>query len=272
MKNKRFEVLAVGNSFSEDALAHLHNIAAALGKKDILIANLYIGGCSLATHYINAQNNNKDYEFQIWKDGNKQPLQKYSILDGLVYSDWDYISLQQVSTLSGQADTYDYDILRYLVSYFKQYTINPDVKIVWQATWAYQGNSNHEAFNNYDNNQMTMYNSINAAVKECINNNHNFELIIHNTTAIQNARTSYLGDGLTRDGFHLSLKEGRLIAALMYYKTLTNTNISQLPDRLKGYLDLDNYFYRMAVESVENAYNNPYQITKSKFIQNPERY
>ena len=44
------KILAIGNSFSADAVEQeLYGLFAAEGK-DVIIGNLYIGGCPLATH------------------------------------------------------------------------------------------------------------------------------------------------------------------------------------------------------------------------------
>ena len=40
------KVLAIGNSFSQDATRYLHQIAKA-NQFDLKVVNLYIGGCSL---------------------------------------------------------------------------------------------------------------------------------------------------------------------------------------------------------------------------------
>lgn len=42
-----FRVLAIGNSFSQDAMAYLVQLAAS-GGVEMEAVNLYIGGCSLA--------------------------------------------------------------------------------------------------------------------------------------------------------------------------------------------------------------------------------
>lgn len=42
------KILFIGNSFGDDACAHLYGILSSLGDRDAVAANLYIGGCSLA--------------------------------------------------------------------------------------------------------------------------------------------------------------------------------------------------------------------------------
>lgn len=65
-------ILAIGNSFSQDAIEnYLHQLAEASGKQTI-IANMYIGGCTLERHYNNARNNTAAYSYRkIGVDGKK---------------------------------------------------------------------------------------------------------------------------------------------------------------------------------------------------------
>ena len=58
------KVLSIGNSFSQDAHKWLHKLAENNGV-DLETVNLYIGGCSLGTHWKNAKENNADYEFEL---------------------------------------------------------------------------------------------------------------------------------------------------------------------------------------------------------------
>ncbi len=44
------KVLAIGNSFSQDATRYLRKIAQASGE-DMKVVNLYIGGCPLSRHF-----------------------------------------------------------------------------------------------------------------------------------------------------------------------------------------------------------------------------
>lgn len=43
------KILAIGNSFSQDATRYLQDIAASAGE-NLFVRNLYIGGCSLEMH------------------------------------------------------------------------------------------------------------------------------------------------------------------------------------------------------------------------------
>ena len=43
------KILAIGNSFSQDATRYMKEIAQSMGL-EMLVVNLYIGGCSLEQH------------------------------------------------------------------------------------------------------------------------------------------------------------------------------------------------------------------------------
>ena len=47
---KSVKILAIGNSFSKDAMEHLYTVLKAEGVEEILLGNLYIGGCTLDKH------------------------------------------------------------------------------------------------------------------------------------------------------------------------------------------------------------------------------
>ena len=49
------KVLAIGTSFSQDATTFLHQVAEEQGVA-LEVVNLYIGGCSLETHWKNMEN------------------------------------------------------------------------------------------------------------------------------------------------------------------------------------------------------------------------
>lgn len=57
-------ILSIGNSFSKDAHRYLHQIARADGM-DIQACNLYIGGCSLGTHYRNMLSEERAHMLEI---------------------------------------------------------------------------------------------------------------------------------------------------------------------------------------------------------------
>ena len=81
--DKVVRILAIGNSFSEDAVEqHLHDIAAADGV-EVIIGNMYIGGCSLQKHLNNARKNKPAYKYRkIGLDGKKVETKEFTLEAG----------------------------------------------------------------------------------------------------------------------------------------------------------------------------------------------
>ncbi len=210
-------VLAIGNSFSQDAVEqYLHELAEAAGKH-IVIGNLYIGGAPLSLHWQNVQADLAAYAYRkIDANGKKTDTEQTRIRTALRDEPWDYVSLQQASPLSGQFDSYVVP-LKGLHAYIDSVTAG-SVRFIWHQTWAYAPHSTHEGFANYDRNQQTMYRAIMDASSRA-QKLVPIDLLIPSGTAIQNARTA-LGNDLTRDGYHLDLHIGRFIAACTWFESL----------------------------------------------------
>ena len=248
------KILSLGNSFSVDTLQYVYQIAENLGVEKITLGNLYISGCNLATHLNNAKNDSESYTYYTNTTGTWKTTSKYKISTAVESENWDYITFQQGSRTSGLADTYN--DLEELVSIVHE--MSPESKKVWHMTWAFQQNSTHSGFANYDNNQLTMYNAIVNSVKSKVLTNKRIVSVIPVGTSIQNARTSTLGDTLTRDGFHLSTGVGRYIGSLTFVSKLTKLDISKVTFAPSG---IDENTKSIAITSSINAINNPYTIT-----------
>lgn len=230
-------ILAIGNSFSEDAIeSHLYNLAKADGKK-VIIGNMYIGGASLELHVQHATSNASIYEYRkIDTSGVKRNFSKTSIATALADEQWDYISFQQVSQNSGQYNTFEAS-LPTLYNYVKERAKNPNVKYLLHQTWAYAQSATHSGFVNYNNDQMTMYNAIVDAYTRAKNLVPGSTLIPAGT-AIQNARTSLVGDNFTRDGYHLSIPFGRYTAASVWFEAIFGKSVvgnTYKPDELSTF-------------------------------------
>lgn len=230
------KILAIGNSFSEDAIEnYLYDFAKAAGHK-VLIANMYIGGSSLETHWTNASGNRPAYHLRVISpDGSKTAFNDRTIEEAVSGENWDYISFQQVSQLSGIADSYT-EYLPQLLAYSKPLTTNPDLKYILHQTWAYSADSDHFGFPNYDRDQMKMYQAIVDAVSQA-KASFDIDVVVPAGTAIQNGRTSYIGDRFTRDGYHLNLGIGRFTAAAAWFETLFGNILSNsyMPEGFSTY-------------------------------------
>lgn len=261
-------VLSIGNSFSGDAVAHLYKVAQDYGVQDIVIGNLAIGGSSIQDHWTNANENNASYGYYKNSIGISSTTSKKTLLEGLTDEDWDIIVLQQQSSDSGLPETYNSDLTN-LIEYIKTNRTNPDAKIFWDMTWAYQSDSTNAGFALFNKDQMTMYRAITGAVQEKIVTNPDISGVIPTGTAIQNVRSSYIGDTLTRDGHHLSWNLGRYIASAIWVHALTGLpadSLSYVPDQTEVPLK----YLPVIKEAVTNAGKTPFAVTKSSFAAEPE--
>ncbi|WP_206601056.1 DUF4886 domain-containing protein [Christiangramia flava] len=257
------KVLAIGNSFSEDAIEYyLYGLAKAAGK-DIVIGNLYIGGAELALHVENANNNAEVYSYRkINKSGTKTTTENVSIATAVADENWDYISFQQVSQNSGLYDTFT-ETLPALYEYVSQQNGNEYTRYLLHQTWAYAQNSTHSGFVNYDNDQMKMYEAIVSAYNQAEALIPTYK-IVPSGTAIQNARTSYLGDNFNRDGYHLN-EIGRYTAASTWFEILFGESVvgnSYVPD---GFVDVD---AEIAQNAAHEAVLQPDAVTELTAYQN----
>jgi len=249
-------IIAIGNSFSVDALQYVYQIAKNLGISKIVLGNLYIGGCTLNTHYSNAKNNTAAYTYYTNTSGSWSSTASYKMSTALSSRSWDYVSMQQASGSSGTASTYNSDLTN-LVSYVKGKC--PNSKLIWHMTWAYQSGSTKLANSSYSS-QSNMYSSIISAVKSKIASNSNFSMIIPNGTTIQNARTSLMKDNLTRDGYHLNKNVGRYMAGLTFVHKITGLDIAKCTYKPSN---VPYAWQQIAIESAKNAVTTPYATTTS---------
>lgn len=254
------KILAIGNSFSQDAIeTYLYELAQAENIK-VIIGNLYIGGASLDLHWANAKDDKAAYEYRkIDQYGNKTNTPKTSIASALEDENWDFISFQQVSSSSGIYDSY-VTPLPLLYDYVSARATNKDVKYILHQTWAYSKDSNHKLYGNYNHDQMKMYKSIIDATSR-VKNLVPIDIVVPAGTAIQNGRTSVVGDNFCKDGYHLEVNIGRYTAACTWFEALFNKNVIGNTYKPETITDFE---ADLAQHAAHYAITNPNKITKLK--------
>lgn len=217
------KLLAIGNSFSQDATHYLHQIAQADGV-DMKVVNLYIGGCSLERHWNNIQNQAEEYLCEE----NGYSTEKYvSIQQALAMEDWDYIVTQQASHDSGIPETY-YPYIELIAGYIREKA--PQAELLLQETWAYEIDSLHSQFGNYGHSQQEMYERLSVAYRNAADKIG--VRLIPCGDVIQELRKKppfiYEQGGMSicRDGFHMNIIYGRYLLAATWYKTIVGKPIS----------------------------------------------
>lgn len=221
------KLLSIGNSFSTDSHKYLHSLAEQNGA-NLECYNLFIGGCSLETHWINYTENNAFYDLEI--NGN-EATRKISINEALTMEKWDIITVQQASAYSGIFESY-LPYLTDLVAVIREKV--PTAKIYFHETWSYEIDSLHEGFLNYNSNQKEMYLCIKESSKKA-SDLINAE-IIPTGDIVQFVRENipefdYENGGLSlcRDSFHLSEDYGRFLAGAVWFKKLTGQELKEHP-------------------------------------------
>ncbi len=261
---RSLKILAIGNSFSSDALSYFRNLIEACGLEDYITGHMFIGGCSLDDHWANAQSGEAAYSY--WKHTPSEHFSSKANLEtALTDEEWDVITIQQNSASSGIAA--DYSNIQNMIDYIQGHSLNSDAKILWHMTWAYQGDCTKNTFVEYFNSdQMTMYNSIVNAVTSKVLTQEEIADIIPSGTSIQNLRSSYLGDTLTRDGSHLSFDVGRYTAGLTLLVKLTGASIDELTWVPENYPLVERDLPAIK-EAVKNAIATPFAVTQSTYLE-----
>lgn len=218
------KILAIGNSFSQDATRYMKEIAQSIGL-EMLVVNLYIGGCSLEQH---AQHI-KDGEAAYVYERNGVITERYISLQEAVREEkWDIVTVQQVSGYSGMPETYEpygTELLAFVKSHL------PNAKLFFHMTWAYEQDSTHPHFANYENSQLQMYRGItHAAETYAKKNGLGFIPAGHVIQTLrQQPPFDYAVGGLSlcRDGFHMSLDYGRYAVAATWVEILLGGNVTE---------------------------------------------
>ncbi len=218
MNNKNIteiKLLSIGNSFSVNAHTYIRQIASSDGI-NIILGNLYIGGCTLERHWNNAVNDARDYAYYK----TNEPVKISTIKEALLEEKWDYITFQQASGKSGVIQSY-HPFLSNISDYVKQYV--PNAEQIIHQTWAYQTGCDWEGFINYDYDQQQMFIKLKNAYKEAAKH-LGIRVIIPCGEAFQNAR-AIIGDILCCEDKAHAGSNGCYLASSVWYETLTYNNI-----------------------------------------------
>ncbi|MBQ8372506.1 MAG: DUF4886 domain-containing protein [Clostridia bacterium] len=223
------KILAIGNSFSHDAHMYQKMLADAVGA-DLEIMNANIGGCTLETHAKNVREGNRSYIIQ-YNGKEIDESVKCTIDEALAFRKWDYVTVQQVSGLSGVWETY-LPYMDVLVDRIR--ALCPMAKIVIHQTWAYEHGSQHQDFYRYSHDPEVMTNALTDAYERAAAHIGAVG-IIPTGKVIQSLRNlpefdvRAGGVSLHRDGFHLSYDYGRFAAAAVWHVAFGLGDVSKNP-------------------------------------------
>ena len=252
--SKQIRILAFGNSYSQDAMdPYLYDLFKAEGIEAV-IGNMYIAGCSLEKHWENISENNNAYFYFKTNNGKMKLISKsYGLADAIKDENWDVITLQQSSILSWDYSSYD-PYLQNLIDWIRE---NSNSKIMFHQTWAYSEDLIEQSFSHNIKSQKLMYENITGNVKKVLEDHPQIFDVIPAGTAIQNGRSSYLGDTFNRDGTHLETTYGRFTAACAWFEKLSGFSV--LENTYDPGFDSDQI--SVAKNAAHFAVLNPFSVT-----------
>ena len=269
------KLLVIGNSFGNDSsLQYLSSEFKALGIENVVVGTLYYSGCPYSRHLRFALQDSGVYDF--YKNGSTVHANTCTFDEAIMSEDWTHIMM-----LSGYAyRTVDFGPAPWqdLLLYYLRRT-HPNAYYGYDMTWPFKADSTKPDYLRYhDGDQMKMYNAAVRDVHTYVLSDERMKFVAPVGTAIQNARTSFIGDHLDRDTYHLNKGIGRYTATLTVCATLTGVDPAQIayrPDsNLKSNMpeglsaDMPNILNRLetvAKESARNAVAHPYEITQSRY-------
>ncbi len=215
------KILAIGNSFSQDALRYLHGMMRS-AKIDCKVVNLYIGGCSLYRHYRNMLSEERAYSFEI--NGMSTGL-FVSLKEALLSDEWDFVSLQESSPKTGSYECYE-PYIGALADYVRLHC--PPAKLLIHKTWTFAEGCPRFKLSPFETPEEMF-----PAITECYERaakEIGAEMIIPSGDAMYRLYRE-IGDETYRDGFHANKVHTRYMLGLVWFASLTGRSIDEVTFR-----------------------------------------
>ena len=275
LADKTLRILAVGNSFTNDTMAYVAQIANSAGY-NVTVGVLWESGSSLEEHVDYIEHNSPVYKYEKFsKSTNYSGVERSGVAPNTAFSDekWDLVFLQQVSYLNGDPDSLlDADgdsYITQMISLIRSRIDNSSLSFSWLMGWAYARDFEGTSFvQMYQGSQDVMYQKIASTTKNTVWASGQLDSIIPVGTAIQNVRSSYIGDNVNRDGKHLTYSLGRYAAGLTVASSI-GINVSKVTYFPTGSTVVSSLHKPMLVQAVKNAVSKPFAVTKSTYKSAP---
>ena len=234
-----YNLLAFGNSYSQDAFTLLPEVAKAAGV-DIYAVNMYTGGCPLKKH-VEYMKGNGAYKKRVeYKpDGTSVSTDDVSFIDGLNtpgYA-WDYISLQ-----SRSVECYDFNNFEPYVKELADFVRekSPESEVILHQTWALSTDASTTKDQTKDLVSGMQKKEIRPFLFKTLKTNYmkaseligNRGRMVPVGEAINYAieRLRFPEEYMYRDTTcHLTLDYGRTLAALCWYEYITGRDARENP-------------------------------------------
>ena len=274
------KLFVIGNSYGNDSsITYLWNILKDIGVKNVTIGTLYYSGCRFRQHTDHIMQDKPVYKYYKNTTGKLVTKTKVTLDASMADEEWTHIMM-----LSGDSHRGAFEPLRwqdYVIAHVRK--TQPNAYLGFDMTWAFRADGKHSTSMQktldtyYGGDRMKQWESVIATTKDYIETEPRFKFIARCGTAVMNAHTSFLGDGIYRDSTsHLNKGVGRYIATMVVANALTGVTPDQIkyaPDLTKeppagiaaDTPNLQETLVKIAKESVQNALAKPYEITQSQY-------
>ena len=220
------KILCIGNSFSQDTTRLLPQVMGALGFEDILVANLYIGGCPIHKHYENIREDLPAYDFYRNDGSGWVSTPETKISDAIRSENWDVVCIQHGSSYGGRyTEAESYRNLPDLVQAVKAQT---GARLVFNLTWVGVPEKDRPEMIAFGRDQVRYFTAICDITQRLVATVPGIDQVCPTGTAVQNGRALGLADRMCRDGYHLSMDLGCYLAALTFIKSLTGCSLANI--------------------------------------------
>lgn len=249
------KIFGIGNSFTEDAMLQELMPICASANFPVTLAYPYKGGSTFADHVQRYQDKTYIYNYKKWEWGKTTMTttgaSSYTINAALSEDTWDIITFQQAAKSQYYPYASQTEKLPEILEIVKQ-NVPTMTKKAYYMYWADQNGGTYVL----PTGQQATWDTIKTTCKRVMEE-YGFDMLIPVGTAVQNARSSYLGDNLNRDKHHLSYTHGRYIAALTWYEVLSGKScvgITYHPAEISDWAAL------VCQTAVHQAVLNPYEL------------
>ena len=222
MSKKPFNVLFIGNSYSECTCAYVYDFLTAMGITEHNIASLKLSGCTINMHWNNAQADDPAYLFfHYTTSGDRTDVPSVRLSEGIPTDQWDWVIFSEGT--AGAAYPASYANFQALIDYVKPMTTPGRTKFAFNMTWPWEDGSPKFTNDQFQNRSEVMFQSFCSTVQSIVQPNPDIDLILPTGTAVYNAVRDRRAPALYRDGGHLNANGCFLAGLAALYALLSHT-------------------------------------------------
>lgn len=208
-QSKNLKILTVGNSFADDAVSFLSEIAESVPGYSIQYTKANIGGCPFEKHVTLIRNCEEDPALKPYAGG-------YCLKDLLQADSYDFVTIQQVSAQSFIWESFE-PYAGELIAFIREF--QPETEIIIQQTWAYPNTAKLEnwgiTFDEMHTGLVANYNRLAGEYKM---------RLLPVGEAIYNTYQQDSTLNLWRPDIHHANENGRYLAGCVWFGTMTGVS------------------------------------------------